>query len=523
MSWTRWSRRFAPKTEEAELKPLKFVDFVNAVRPGFVWDRHTLLIANVLQKLCDRNLYHPHTGKLLTRLMIFMPPRHGKSELVSRLFTAYHVYRYQRRHVMLASYGERLARSLSRASRGFFAAIGGVLDRGARAAKNWMTPSGGGMWADSIHGALTGLGSNCGVLDDPVKNAIEATSDAKHDSMVDNYRSAFLTRLEVDVAETASLIDELERQKYSPIEIMVLTRWPRDLAGVVLEEEQAICDEEGVDKADGWYIIDLPAICEEPNLRPKYPSSCYVHPDWREPGEALWPARMSVEKLARIRRRIGEYFWSALFQQRPDILDGDMFNMQKLQWIAAEKVPFGLPKIRWWDRAATKGKGKNKRSHTAGVRLEGPDRHGNWYVTDVVVGQWDIAERDKRIRSTAEDDGLTVQVVGAQDPGQAGKAEAAAFIQNLAGFPVSAEIESGSKETRAVPFASQFNAGKVFIVQSKSGINNAWHKHVADALRGFPDGGIIDIIDAAANAFNKRCGSPRGGVEVGGESRGIKQ
>ena len=110
------------------------------------------------------------------RLMVFMPPRHGKSETVSRLFPAYYLLRHGERWAALASYGADLAYSLSRAARDFYGRGGGAMRGDAAAVKLWMTDAGGGMWAAGVGGPATGKGAHLAIVDDPIKDAEQAQS-----------------------------------------------------------------------------------------------------------------------------------------------------------------------------------------------------------------------------------------------------------------------------------------------------------------------------------------------------------
>lgn len=131
---------------------LSFRDFVTRVRPGYRWYWHCEALAAVLQRVADGEL---------KRVLVFMPPRHGKSELVSRLFTAYYLYRYPHRWVGLCSYGADLAETLARAAQANYVRSGGKLRGGSTAVKHWEVPQGGGMWAAGVGGPITGKGFHC--------------------------------------------------------------------------------------------------------------------------------------------------------------------------------------------------------------------------------------------------------------------------------------------------------------------------------------------------------------------------
>ncbi|HKX31500.1 MAG TPA: phage terminase large subunit [Blastocatellia bacterium] len=422
-------------------------------------------MADALQKVAEGQI---------KRLMVFMPPRHGKSETVSRLFTSYFLYRYPQRWVGLCSYSAELAYTLSRNARENYQRIGCQLRNDASAVRHWETGQGGGMWAAGVGGPMAGKGFHLGIIDDPIKNAEEAASETIRAKHQDWYGSTFYTREEPwsDVDPSSALI-------------MVTTRWHEDdLAGYLLSEEK-----DG-DDPERWHIVNLPAIAEEPQPQ-QFPESCTIEPDWRAPGEALCPERRPIEKLRKICRRIGQYFFEALFQQRPSAKEGDFFKMDKLEIVPVR--PAGLRLCRAWDLAATKGAG----AYTCGPLLGVDDQTGIYYVCDVARGQWSAEQVRHEIRNTAVMDGPSVKVHLPQDPGQAGLDQAGQLVKLLAGFDVKAEPVSGAKETRAFGFAAQWNAGNVKLVAGD------WNKAFKEEYRQFPRGKFKDQVDSGSDAFNE--------------------
>ena len=441
------TRRDSPK------EALSFRSFITAANPRFAFYTHCDLLMRVLERV---------TSGELKRLMIFLPPRHSKSELISRLFSAYYLLHNPHHFVGINSYSAELAYTLSRASRENFIRCGGDVKSDVTAVKHWETTQGGGMWAAGVGGSITGKGFHLGIIDDPLKNSEEASSDVIRAKQKDWYRSTFETRTEPDAAI-----------------VLIQTRWHEDdLAGWLLSEEH-------VDAAEHWHIVNLPAIAEESH---SFPDTCTVEPDGRAIGEALCSERYDIDFLQR-RQAKGSYTFDALYQQRPSSKEGLFFHVSKLEIVDA--VPVGGKQGRGWDKAATAGDG----DWTAGVKMLKDDK-GLYYITDVVRGQWNTAERDRQIRQTAELDGRDVRQKGEQEPGSGGKESAESFIRLLSGFPVSTEKVSGSKELRADPFSSQVNAGNVRILRGD------WNKAFLEELRTFPNGKHDDQVDAASLVFN---------------------
>lgn len=456
--------RRAPDPEK-----LSFVDWVRRVRPRFRWYRHARVIAGVLQRVADGEL---------SRVMIFTEPRIGKSEEVSRLFSAYFLYRYPERWVGLNSYAADLAYTLSRAARDNYRSSGGQVRRDVEAVRHWETPEGGGMWAAGVGGPITGKGFHLGLIDDPLKNAEEAASETIREGHKEWYRSTFYTREEPDGAI-----------------VVIQTRWNEDdLSGWLLDEEYVESSaEEG--QPERWHIVSLPAIKEDDAQ--EFPPTCTVEPDWRAAGEACCPERHPLEKLKKIARRVGEYFWSALFMQRPSPKGGTVFKRESFEVVGA--VPPGARYVRYWDKAGTEGGG----AYSAGVLLAVAS--GVYYVVDVVRGQWDATARNAVIKQTAALDASTygrVSIWLEQEPGSGGKESAQISVKDLAGYAAFAEPVTGDKLFRAQPLAAQAGVRNVKLVNAPER-PSLWIAKYLDELAAFPTGKYKDQVDASSGAFNK--------------------
>lgn len=418
--------------------------------------RHCELLADVLERVASGEI---------KRLLIQLPPRHSKSEMISRLFSAYYLLANPGHFVGINSYSADLAYTLNRAARENYLECGGTVKDDASAVKHWETPEGGGIWAAGVGGSITGKGFNLGIIDDPLKNAEEANSEVIREKQKEWYSSTFYTRAEPEAAI-----------------IIIQTRWHEDdLTGWILSEESG-------DDPENWHIVCLPALYDE---TPKFPENCTVEPDFREEkGEALCPERYPVPKLKKIWARIKDYFFESLYQQLPTSKKGLFFDVTRLEIVPA--APIDGRRARGTDKAATAGAG----DYSVGVRiLKAND--GLFYIEDVWREQLDTAARDRKIQQTAALDGRSVTQVGEQEPGSGGKESAENFIRLLAGFKVLVEKVSGSKESRADPFSSQVNAGNVRIVKGD------WNKDYIEELRKFPKGKHDDQVDGSSLAFNE--------------------
>ncbi len=453
-------------------RPVTFRRFVQTVAPRFKLYPHLEQLIAVLQRVADGEI---------KRLMVFMPPRHGKSETVSRLFSAYYLARYPQRWAAITSYASELAFTLSRAARDNYLAAGGPINNDVTSVKHWETGRGGGLWATGVGGPATGKGFHLGIIDDPVKNAEDAASETLREHHRDWYRSTFSTREEPGGAI-----------------VLIMTRWnERDLAGWLLAQEAGSDGGSIDDEPERWHIVNMPAVAE-PEAKP-FPLSCTVEHDSRRPGEALCMQRYPLHRLKSIETRVGPYFWAALYQQRPAPREGGMF---KRAWFAiVQALPANCTFVRYWDKAGTQGSG----ARSAGVLLARTPA-GRYIVVDVVKGQWSATEREAIIKQTAAMDEKLyggVATWAEQEPGSGGKESAENTVRNLAGYSIRTETVTGDKVTRADPFAAQAGAGNVDL------LTGTWNEAYLEELAAFPNGRYKDQVDASSGGFNKLAlGSP---------------
>lgn len=154
---------------------------------------------------------------------------------------------------------------------------------------------------------------------------------------------------------------------------------------------------------------------------------------------------------------------------------------------------------RGWDLAATAEDEDGNPAYTAGV-LIGKRKNGRYLVADVINKRLAASEVRKLILITAQTDkatyGRVVQRLP-QDPGQAGKEQAQSYIKMLAGYLVKVLPESGSKESRAEPFAAQWQFGNVDVLLAE------WNESYFNQLESFPESKFKDMVDASSSAFNE--------------------
>lgn len=292
------AQRFAPTPEDFAYSRL--VAYAAYQWPAYADAPHHRLIARKLESV--------ERGEI-QRLMIFMPPRHGKSMLASEFFPAWYIGRNPDHYVVISTYAQDLADDFGRKVRNqiedpSFARIfpGVRLADDSKSAKRFHIEDWEGGYEHSLRqrgafysvgvgGPLTGRGAHLLLIDDPVKNREDADSEIIRKKTKDWYTSTAYTRL-----MPGGRI------------IVIQTRWHEDdLAGWLLSDHEH----------EGWDVLCLPAIDKA--------------------GAALWPEQYDVNALARIKRALPPRDWSALYQQEPTPETGDYF---KSEWfIPVEKAP----------------------------------------------------------------------------------------------------------------------------------------------------------------------------------------
>jgi predicted phage terminase large subunit-like protein len=491
--------------DRRKLARQKFMHFCQYVDPKFEDAPHMRLIAEKLEQVAKFIQTQGKEG--IGRLMILMPPRHGKSEQASRKFPAWILGRLPDTRIILGSYGADLASKNSRSvrdlieSKRYQALFGGLssknepveLSSDSRSVSAWdlAQPHRGGVVAAGVGGGITGLGADVFIGDDLFKNREEAESEARRDLVDDWWKSSVLTRLEREYAAM----------------ILFFTHWHADdLVGRLIK--RMVEDE----KTDQWDILMLPAVAldeyaiDVDDQRAKMLEGVYLPLEdalGRKPGEALWPSRFGRDWLETRRSNVGVYEFEALYQQMPYARAGQRYKRAWMKVVA--KIPdpaasggAGDVKIvylvRYWDKANSA-----KGDYTSGV-LMAYCSDGFFYILDVVRGQWSSYERDMRMKKTAEADAEKygkVNIRHQQDPGSAGKDSAEATNRLLMGYPVKFETVTGDKETRSEPMESAFQGGMVFLLQG------GWNEAFINECVAFPRGRNDDQVDAGSSAYSE--------------------
>lgn len=399
----------------------------------------------------------------LKRVIVTMPPRHGKSERVSKKFPAWHVGRNPGDEIILASYSVDLSRGFSRIARDTLIAnkdmFGVSVDPNNQSAESWGTEGyRGGVTAAGVGGAITGKGAKIAIIDDPVKNAEEADSETMREKIWEWYTSTLYTRLTPDGRI-----------------IVVMTRWHEDdLVGRLLKKE---ADEvaEGTHKGERWTVINFPALAE---------SDDYLG---RAEGEPLWPEfGFDQHRMEQIKVDVGSRVFNALYQQRPSAADG---NFLKRDWWRYYENPPPFASMLISVDAAFKDEDD---SDYVVIQVWGKNQ-ANMYLVDQVRAKLNFPATIQSIRN------ICVKYPSAVVKVIEDKANGSAIIQTLQNeiggiVPVNPE---GGKVARVNAVSAYIESGNVYLPRT------SWIHDFVEEAASFPNGKNDDQVDAMSQALHR--------------------
>ena len=423
------------------------------------------------------------------RLMLLMPPRHGKSELASIRFPAWHLGHNPTHEIINVGYNLDLPMGFSRKVREVFRdpqyqAIfpDAQLDPDSQSVEKWNTTKGGGFTAAGRGGGITGKGAHILIIDDPIKDQEEADSALVREKLWDWYQSTAYTRL----APGGGVLG-------------IMTWWNEsDWAGRI---QQVMASGEG----DRFEIIKYPAINEDGDE--------YLLPDdsivqilpgsdipagakmTRPHNTAIHPARYTTEAMLRIKRNLAaagqKRVWNALYQQNPTPDDGVIFSKEMVQYFVHMPQRRNVTRFQAWDFAIT----ENQQSDYTVCVTGDQDEHNNIYIVDVF-----------RFRS---DDGNAIvehmidQIIAwgpdflGMEDGQIWKSLKSQFETRCAERQVFQAYEVlqplTDKIVRAGPLRGRMQLKKVFIRKDMP-----WTDPFVRELMVFPGGKHDDQVDAAS-------------------------
>lgn len=459
-----------PKAESKRNAQSSLIDFACYVSPDYQVNWHHRAFCSWLDRLLFGDI---------DRLMILVPPRHGKSLTASKLFPAYALGRNPDLRIIACSYSSTLASSINRDLQRIVDSdlYREVFPDTTLAGKNSLTKEGsflrnseifeivdrkGYYLCAGVGGSITGRGGDLMIIDDPVKNREEAESKTVRDGIWDWYTSTFRTRLE----------------KAGKI-LVILTPWSHDdVAGRLLKLAKE------TPKADQWTVVKFPAIATD-DLHPDDP---------RQPGEALWEGKYPLEELERIKASVGPYDWASLFQCSPSREGGNLFNQDWFHyWVL-------LP--RKFDRVVISLNSKFKEvSASSYVTLQVWGRSGgSYYLLDQVRDRLSFLDTKDAISDLTEKWaklGITIHELFIE-----AKKNGKAILENLSSdcpITITATDFNGDTEGgKAQAVTELFKLGNVFIPPESEAL---WVSGLKKELEDFPNAESEDQTGALTQAL----------------------
>jgi len=412
------------------------------------------------RKICDA-LERVERGEC-DRLMIFAPPRHGKSELVSLRFPAWYIGKNPSKQIICTSYNDELASGFGRQVRNiiddekyqrFFPGL--KLSPDAKAANRWHTTDGGIYISAGVGGTLSGRGGHIVIVDDPMKNREEAESKRLRDRLWNIYDSDIQSRLMPGGAL-----------------VIMHTRWhPDDLAGRLLEKE---LDGTG----DKWEVICLPAIMHEGTNRER----------------TLWPEAFPLEAMQRRRKSTEKRTWVSLYQQKPQADGGDYFERA---WYPRHVIG-SHPDVSVYitsDFAVTQGGGDFTEHAVWGIDCDDNLWALDWWSGQTTADVWietllDLVEKWQPLCWYGESGAIRRAI----EPSLKKRMRERRVYVKATFMP-----STSDKRIRARPFQGRSASGKVNFPDT------LWADRAVDQLVAFPGkhDDAVDVCSLIANAIDK--------------------
>jgi predicted phage terminase large subunit-like protein len=398
----------------------------------------------------------------LKRLVINVPPRSGKSILITVGFSAWLLGHDPRRRIMAISYANELSRKHaadfrtivnSPWYRGLFPAFQIKTERDSEV----ITSEHGFRYAGSVGGSILGRGANLIVIDDPIKGLAAALSQAERRRVAEFYDNTLYSRLN-NKAEDAIII--------------VMQRLHQDdLVGHVLEKED-------------WEVLSIPAIATEPA---EYRTGPKRHQVVRRAlGDLLQPEREPANILEAIRRNLGTLNFSAQYQQNPLPAEGNVIKRDWLRYYDVEPTEFEL-KVVSWDTASTTAEASD---WSVGTVWGAVGRE--YYLLDLVRGRWEPSHLRRRMVALSREHRPNATII---EDTELGRALSSDLRSSGELHPILQQARF-DKLARLLAQSARFEAGQVHLPREAP-----WLGGYLTELLAFPTGRNDDQVDSTSQAL----------------------
>lgn len=440
-------------------------------------------------------LYYALQGRV-SKILLGVPSRHGKSTLITKNFISYFLAHYPNEEVILSCYSQGLASEFGGQVKDVLNYYGGLsrdnvslsTDSKAKNKFHLNYPHRGKMLAVGAGGSILGFGAGLFVVDDPIKNIADAESAVKQQKLKDWFGATAKSRL------------QKRTNGKPPIMIVIAQRLHlHDLHGIIRETEPTmdaieafeILRNGGSIDPNTWVDLNIEAVCTDTSKDIL----------GRQPGQVLWEEQRSYEWLMAEKRAMGSYLFNAIYQGTPVEREGNIF---KREWfmdestntiynqLTKEELPKDLPKLRYWDFGASGDDG----DATAGV-LTGYDGE-NLYILNLVSGKFTPRKVLSTFERVGKKDGKNVKIRIEQEPGAASKLLINKFRHNrkFRGYNIRPDKVKLKKNVRSFDLEALAEDGAIYWLKGD------WNMKIIDHLVSFTgkDGHADDIADACTGS-----------------------
>lgn len=398
------------------------------------------------------------------------PPQEGKTTWIVH-YIAWQLIRNPYLKVVYATYSQSRANAVSRQIRSLVSTWT-PLRSGSATVERWETKEGGGLLAAGRGSAMTGFRSDLTVIDDPIKDMMEAQSEVIRETTIEWFSSVVLTRM----ANLSQII-------------VIATRWHKD--DLIAHVQQALQAE--------YINIPAQATHTDPTMDPL----------GRAVGEWLPSVQNRSEKSwLLIKSAVGTYVWQALYQGDPQVTGGSYIDVNKIDVIPWDQVVWQDERtgfmqtldravvIQSWDLTFGTIQPGGRKRPTAGDFVAG-------HVYAVVGNKWILIDR-VHDRFTFTETVAQVQMMAAKWP-QTSRvyvekaANGAALLNTLRkrAALIKPVLAEGSKEVRALATQPVVDEGNVAV------LDTVYTESMFQEFRDFPFGKHDDDVDAFTQALNQ--------------------
>lgn len=458
-------------------KGRSFLDFITHRASWLVVEEFHVLVAEHFQQLLDGTI---------SRLMIFAPPRAGKSLLTSELLPEWWIGNNPQDQILHTSYATTLVEGFGRriknalmtdAFKEVFPTV--TLSRDSKSAARWATEQGGIYHAAGVGTGIAGKGFHLGLIDDPISEQ-DAFSKAMRRSVNDWYGPGFYTR----------------RMPERNVIVLTQTRWATDdLSGFLLSSSALTT------RADDWTVLKIPAILDEKTAQslnriastPEYHKYITGAPiNTYKAGDSFSPRRWPLSALNQSRGNMPRKQWAALYQQSPTEDEGSIILREHWRKWPSETPPKFEYILQSYDTAFEE---EEKNDFSARTTIGIFKRESDSRLCVFIIEAWkarmnfpDLREEAYRSYKEYKPDRVIIEK----------KASGHSLVQELRkkGVPITPVTPKSSKTVRAHAATVLFEQGVVYYPDRR------WAEDLIDDCAVFPNGAHDDTVDSVVHALN---------------------